>query len=208
MTADKPIVFIVDDDDGVRNTLRLMSRSIGLEGIPFATPQDFLDAYDPRQPGCLVLDLQMPQMSGLELQRLLNLRGAVIPVIFITGHADVPTAVEAMQDGAFAFLEKPFSPTALAEKIQRALVRDAASREAVAERTRNLERYGALTPRERQILNLVASGKPNKIMAIDLGVSQRTVEVHRARVMEKMGAQSLAELVRMVLDIDITAIAE
>ena len=194
-------VFIVDDDEAVRNSLRLLVKSVGLTAATFASAQEFLSSYDPSHPGCLVLDVRMPGMSGIELQQHLNLRGAVIPVIFITGHGDIPMAVEAMQQGAFDFLQKPFRDQDLIDRIQRALEKDRASRVELSERQRIRERRDSLTPREREVLELVTSGKPNKVMAADLGLSQRTVEIHRARVMEKMGASSLAQLVRMVLDL-------
>ena len=159
------------------------------------------ESYDSAHPGCLVLDVRMPGMSGIELQQQLNLRGAVIPVIFITGHGDIPMAVEAMQQGAFDFLQKPFRDQDLIDRIQRALEKDRASRDELTQRSRIRERRETLTPREREVLDLVTAGKPNKIMAADLGLSQRTVEIHRARVMEKMGASSLAQLVRMTLDL-------
>jgi FixJ family two-component response regulator len=144
-------------------------------------------------------------MSGLELQQQLNLRGAVIPVIFITGHGDIPMAVEAMQQGAFDFLQKPFRDQDLIDRIQRALQTDHTTRAGLDERSRIRERLDSLTPREREVLGLVTSGKPNKVMAADLGLSQRTVEIHRARVMEKMGASSVAQLVRMVLNLEESA---
>jgi FixJ family two-component response regulator len=197
-----PIVFIVDDDEAVRNSLRLLLKSVGLAASALPSAREFLDNYKPVQPGCLVLDVRMPGMSGLELQQLLNLQGAVIPVIFITGHGDIPMAVEAMQAGAFDFLQKPFRDQQLIDCIQRALEKDRASRAGLDERSRIEARLGSLTPREREVLTLVTSGKPNKVMAADLGLSQRTVEIHRARVMEKMGAASLAQLVRMVMDLD------
>jgi two-component system, LuxR family, response regulator FixJ len=196
-----PTVFIVDDDDAVRGSLRLLLKSVGLAATTLSSAQDFLATYDPQQPGCLILDVRMPGMSGLELQQLLNLRGAIIPVIFITGHGDIPMAVEAMQQGAFDFLQKPFRDQDLIDRIQRALAKDQTGRAELQERSRIKQRLETLTAREREVLELVTSGKPNKIMAADLGVSQRTVEIHRARVMEKMGASSLAQLVRMVLDL-------
>ena len=202
MTAQAPTVFIVDDDAAVRNSLRLLVKSVGLSAAVFVSAQEFLASYDPSQPGCLVLDVRMPGMSGLELQQHLNLRGAVIPVIFITGHGDIPMAVEAMQHGAFDFLQKPFRDQDLIDRIQRALEKDRENRVALGERSRIRERLDSLTPREREVLNLVSSGKANKVMAADLGLSQRTVEIHRARVMEKMGASSVAQLVRMVLDLE------
>jgi two-component system response regulator FixJ len=200
-----PVVFIVDDDEAVRSSLRLLLKSVGLTPQAMGSAREFLQKYDAAQPGCLVLDVRMPEMSGLELQEQLNKLGAVIPVIFITGHGDVPMAVEAMQAGAFDFLQKPFRDQDLIDRIQRALEKDRTSRTTLGERTLIRQRLESLTPREREVLNMVAAGKPNKIMAADLGVSQRTVEIHRARVMEKMDATSLAQLVRMVMDLDTQA---
>ena len=202
MKEHSPVVFIVDDDEGVRSSLRLLLKSVGLVPSALASAREFLDKYDPAQPGCLVLDVRMPEMSGLELQEQLNLKGAVLPVIFITGHGDVPMAVEAMQAGACDFLQKPFRDQDLIDRIQRALDKDRTNRAALEERTLIRERLLSLTPREREVLAMVTSGKANKIMAADLGVSQRTIEIHRARVMEKMSAASLAQLVRMVMDLD------
>ena len=202
-----PVVFIVDDDEAVRSSLRLLLKSVGLIPEALGSAREFLHKYDPTQPGVLVLDVRMPEMSGLELQEQLSLLGAVIPVIFITGHGDVPMAVEAMQAGAFDFLQKPFRDQDLIDRIQRALEKDRANRAVLDELAVIRQRLESLTPREREVLNMVAGGKPNKIMAADLGVSQRTVEIHRARVMEKMGATSLAQLVRMVMDLDEKAAA-
>lgn len=201
MKERSPTVFIVDDDDAVRGALRLLLKSVGLAASTLPSAQEFLATYDPQQPGCLILDVRMPGMSGLELQQQLNMRGAIIPVIFITGHGDIPMAVEAMQQGAFDFLQKPFRDQDLIDRIQRALAKDQTGRAELLGRSHIQERLESLTAREREVLDLVTSGKPNKIMAADLGVSQRTVEIHRARVMEKMGAASLAQLVRMVLDL-------
>ncbi|HXY96755.1 MAG TPA: response regulator transcription factor [Steroidobacteraceae bacterium] len=202
MHQQAPTVFVVDDDEGVRNSLRFLLRSVGLQTQTLASAIEFLDTYKPSQPGCLVLDVRMPGMSGLELQQQLNLRGAVIPVIFITGHGDIPMAVEAMQQGAFDFLQKPFRDQDLIDRIQRALERDTRNRTALDQHAKIRERLDSLTPREREVLALMTRGKPNKIMAAELGVSQRTVEIHRARVMEKSGAASLAQLVRMVMDLE------
>ena len=196
------LVFIVDDDDAVRNSIRLLMKSLGLATRPLSTAQEFLATYDPQQPGCLILDVRMPGMSGLELQQQLNVRGAIIPVIFITGHGDVPMAVEAMQQGAFDFLQKPFRDQDLIERVQRALAKDQSNRLELSEQAKVRERFDSLTPRERVVLALVTSGKANKVMAADLNVSQRTVEIHRARVMEKMHASSLAQLVRMMMDLE------
>jgi len=202
MQQSVPTVFVVDDDEGVRNSLRFLLKSVGLATRTLDSASEFLDAYKASQPGCLVLDVRMPGMSGLELQQQLNLRGAVIPVIFITGHGDIPMAVEAMQQGAFDFLQKPFRDQDLIDRIQRALERDAKNRAALDQHVKIRERLESLTPREREVLALMTRGKPNKIMAAELGVSQRTVEIHRARVMEKSGATSLAQLVRMVMDLE------
>ena len=200
-----PVVYIVDDDEAVRGSLRLLLKSVGLTPSAMGSAREFLAKYDPLQPGCLVLDVRMPEMSGLELQEQLNLQGAIIPVIFITGHGDVPMAVEAMQAGAFDFLQKPFRDQDLIDRIQRALEKDRSNRSALTERNTIRDRLESLTPREREVLTMVTSGKANKVMASDLGVSQRTVEIHRSRVMEKMGASSLAQLVRMVMDLDAPA---
>ena len=196
-----PTVFVVDDDESVRSSLRFLLRSVSLESRAFASASEFLEDYDPAQPGCLVLDVRMPGMSGLELQQQLNLRGAVIPVIFITGHGDIPMAVEAMQHGATDFLQKPFRDQDLIDRIQSALAKDAKARAALDQRESIRARLDSLTPREREVLALMAQGKPNKVMAHELGVSQRTVEIHRAHVMEKSGAASLAQLVRMLMDV-------
>jgi two-component system response regulator FixJ len=191
-------VMVVDDDAGVRNAMRLLLKSVGLESALYASAQEFLAAYQPSQPGCLVLDIRMPGMSGLELQQQLNLRGAVIPVIFMTGHGDIPMAVEAMQHGAFDFLQKPFRDQDLLDRIQRAIVKDGELRQSLGETERIRTHLESLTPREREVLDLMTKGKQNKSIAQDLGVSPRTVEIHRARVMEKMAVQSVAELVHMM----------
>jgi two-component system, LuxR family, response regulator FixJ len=201
MKEGSPTVFIVDDDEAVRGSLRLLIKSVGLSAVALASAREFLEQYEPAQPGCLILDVRMPEMSGLELQEQLNRQGAMIPVVFITGHGDVPMAVEAMQAGAFDFLQKPFRDQDLVDCIQWALERDRGNRAVLAERSAIRARLQSLTPREREILKLVTSGKANKVMAADLGVSQRTVEIHRARVMEKMGASSIAQLVRMVIEL-------
>ena len=195
-----PCVYIVDDDEAVRGSLRFLIRSVRLLAQVYDSAVEFLKSYDPRQPGCLLLDVRMPGMSGLDLQQELNRRGATIPVVFITGHGDVPMAVAAMQHGAFDFLQKPFRDQDLLDRVQRAMARDSESRGRLAARAEILARLAALTPREAEVMRLVTSGKANKVVGAELGVSQRTVEIHRAHVMEKMRAGSLAELVRMVLD--------
>jgi FixJ family two-component response regulator len=192
-----PTVFVVDDDDGVRGALKLLFRSLELNATLFASAREFLAHYGGAQPGCLVADVRMPGMSGLELQQQLNLRGDTIPVIFITGHGDIAMAVEAMQHGAFDFLTKPFRDQDLIDRVRRALQKDADTRRESMRAEDIRERLTSLTPREREVMNLVVIGKANKVMAAELGVSQRTVEIHRARVMEKMRAASIAELVHM-----------
>lgn len=198
----KPTIFVVDDDEAVRSSLRLLLKSLGLEAATHGTAAEFLAAYDPDQPGCVILDVRMPGMSGLELQDELNRRGAVIPVIFITGHGDVPMAVEAMQHGAIDFLQKPFSDKDLTDRIRQALSMDSRNRALLGEKDRIRARLASLTPRELQVLRLVTLGESNKAIAGKIGVSQRTVEIHRAHLMEKMGATSLAHLVRMTMIAD------
>ena len=198
----KPIVYVVDDDDAVRNSIRLLLKTVGHAVTMYPSPEEFLGAYNDDHPGCLLLDIRMPKMNGLELQQILNRRGAIIPVVFISGHADVPIAVEAMQHGAFDFLQKPFRDQDLLDRVQRALDRDAANRRQLTEISRIRGRIDTLTPREREVLQLVAAGKLNKVIAAELNVSPRTVEIHRARVMEKMEAPSLAQLVRMVMEVE------
>lgn len=199
VTNREPTVFVVDDDEAVRNSLRLLLKSLGMPAIAHGSAEEFLAGFDDEQPGCIVLDVRMPGISGPELQDELNRRGALIPVIFITGHGDVPMAVEAMRHGAVDFLQKPFSDKDLVDRIQLALTADRRNRETIGAKDQIRARIAALTPRERQVLDLVTQGKPNKVIAGDLGASPRTVEIHRAHVMEKMGATSLAQLVRMTI---------
>jgi FixJ family two-component response regulator len=195
----QPVVFVVDDDEAVRNSLRLLLKSIGMPAVAYGSAEEFLAGYDVDQRGCIVLDVRMPGMSGPELQDELNRRGALIPVIFITGHGDVPMAVEAMRHGAVDFMQKPFSDKDLVDRIQLAMAADRRNREAIGAKDQIRARIATLTPRERQVLDLVTQGKSNKVIAGDLGASQRTVEIHRSHVMEKMGATSLAQLVRMTI---------
>jgi two-component system, LuxR family, response regulator FixJ len=205
MKNDVATVMVVDDDAGIRNAMRTLLKSVGLNSTLFASAQEFLNSYQPSQSGCLVLDIRMPGMSGLELQQQLNMRGAVIPVIFMSGHADIPMAVEAMQHGAFDFLQKPFRDQDLLDRIQRAIVKDRELRKSLGEHERIRTHLDSLTPREREVLDLMAQGKQNKVIAQALNVSPRTIEIHRARVMEKMNAHSVAELVRMMLDLKQTS---
>jgi FixJ family two-component response regulator len=197
----RPTIFVVDDDAAVRDALKLLLRSVGHAVETFGSAQEFLDAYGEDRAGCLVLDIRMPGMSGLELQQKLNEKHSILPIIFITGHGDVPMAVEAMQAGAVDFIQKPFRDQDLIDRINQALEKDGSNRAALGERNDIRRRLETLTPREREVLDLVVHGKANKVIAGDLKLSQRTVEIHRARVMEKMQASSLAHLVRMVLEV-------
>jgi FixJ family two-component response regulator len=192
-------VYVVDDDDGMRRALGSLLGTVGYKTALFGRPSEFLAHFKTDEPGCLVLDIRMPEMSGLELQQQLNRAGAMLPVIFITGHGDVPMAVQAMKEGAFQFIQKPFRDQELLDHINHALQRDAENRRDIARRAEIQRRLETLTPRERQVMDLVVEGEANKVMAIDLGLSERTVEIHRAKVMEKMGARSVAHLVKMHL---------
>jgi two-component system, LuxR family, response regulator FixJ len=199
MASSEATVFIVDDDEAVRDSLGLLLRSVGYRARCYAGAKEFLKAFDPRDYGCLVLDIRMPGMTGLELQKHLTEIGCNIPIVFITGHGDIPMAVEAVRQGAVDFLQKPFQDQELVDRISDAMKQAAAQREGELERLQILDRIESLTAREKQVMGQVVLGKANKVIAGDLGVSQRTVEIHRARVMEKMQANSLAHLVRMVM---------
>jgi len=195
-----PIVYIVDDDEVTRSYFDAVLSTANVTCCPVESASSFLEMYDPHQPGCLLLDVQMPGMMGPELQHELNLRGAIIPVIFISSHAGVPTAVEAMLHGAFDFLQKPVSHETLLARVRNALDYDAGNRAALQERDQMTSRFDALTARERDVLALLIAGHSNKVMASELGLSERTVEVYRARVMKKTAARSLAQLVRMAME--------
>jgi len=199
MAEPQPKVFVVDDDQGVRESVRILMRSIGVDSEAFASAKEFLDAYDPDKPGCLVLDVRMPGMSGLELQERLAALGSILPIIFITAHGDVPMAVEAVKAGAIDFVQKPFRDQELIDKIQDAFGENEITRQKLRDRSIITERIGSLTPREHEVMEMVVAGKANKVIAIDLGLSQRTVEIHRARVMTKMEAESVSQLVQMVM---------
>ena len=200
MTGDSEkdsIVYIVDDDQAIRHAMGLLLKSVDLQHEVFTSADEFLEKHSGNNNGCLVLDIRMPGLSGLELQQKLIEMGSSLPIIFISGHGDIPMAVEAMQKGAFDFIQKPFRDQELLDRISEAL-NTARMREAEREQKLDVQdRIDTLTKREHEVLDLVVTGKPNKIIAHELGVSQRTIEIHRARVMEKMRAKSLAELVRM-----------
>lgn len=202
MTTTAALIYVVDDDAAVRTAIRLLIRSANLMVEAYASADEFLSHFDAERHGCIVLDVRMPGLNGLELQDKLNEMNVITPIIFITGHGDVPMAVEAMQHGAQDFVQKPFQDQDLLNRIQAALARDAITRRELLQREVIRQRLSELTPREREVLKLVAEGRANKVIAGDLDLSQRTVEIHRARVMEKMQAHSLAHLVRMVLAIE------
>lgn len=191
-------VFVVDDDEAVRESLNDLLDSVGLNVETFSSAQEFLDIYTVKRQGCLVLDIRMPFMSGLELQNELIKRGAILPIIFITGHGDVPMAVQAIQRGAHDFVQKPFRDQDLLDRINQALELYSNEYEAKLQQNVVKKHIQNLTTREREVMNMIVAGKANKVIAIDLNLSQRTVEVHRANVMEKLEARSLADLVRIV----------
>jgi len=195
--AAAPTVFIIDDDRGMRQAVQDLVESVGLRAESFATGQEFLGRQRTSDPSCLVLDVRLPQMSGLDFQRRLTEIGLQIPIIFITAHGDVPMSVRALKSGAVEFLTKPFRDQDLLDAIQQALQRDRAAREQQAEVHELHGRYQALTPREREVMGLVVSGMLNKQIASEIGASEATVKIHRGNVMQKMQAGSLIELVRM-----------
>jgi FixJ family two-component response regulator len=190
-------VFLVDDDEDLRRaTMRLLAAH-DFTVRAFASAEEFLAAFDPEAPGCLLLDLRLPGKSGLDLQRTLEEKGLATPIVFVTGHADVPTSVVAMKSGAIDFLEKPVRQEALVAALERALEHDARTRVARGDRAKIERRYAMLTAREREVLLEIVAGKLNKQAARALGIAERTIKLHRARVLEKMGAGSVADLVRM-----------
>lgn len=194
-----PTVFVVDDDPAIRFAMQALMESVNLQHEVFESADAFLESDAESRPGCLVLDIRMPGLGGLELQQELLSRDNTLPIIFITGHGDVPMAVEAMQKGAVDFIQKPFRDQDLLDRISEALKADAERRAAQQKHAEIAQRIAQLTNREHDVFELVVTGKPNKVIAYELGVSQRTVEIHRARVMGKMQARSLADLVKMHL---------
>lgn len=197
MTEDTPVVYVVDDSQSVRSALERLFRSEGYRAEAFASARQFIDASPEAQPACIVLDVRMPRMSGLDLQRELSARGIDLPIVFITGHGDIDMAVQAMKDGAVDFLPKPFEEQDLLDSVARALEHHRQTRASHLRRQEVAECLDRLTPCERAVFERVVKGMLNKQIGFELGTTEKTVKVHRARVMEKMGAESLADLVRM-----------
>jgi two-component system, LuxR family, response regulator FixJ len=192
-------IFIVDDDDAVRDSLKLLLETAGFSVMAFPTGMAFLETVAPTAQGCVLMDVRMPGMGGLEVHQELRRRNSALPVIVITGHGDVPLAVRAMKAGAADFIEKPFTDETILGGIRRALELGQESRQEQAANAEILARADRLTPREREVFNELVAGHPNKVIAYNLAISPRTVEIHRARVMEKMQARNLSALVRMAL---------
>src|ERR1700684_1768472 len=198
MVEERAVVFVIDDDSSMRLALEDLVRSVGLDVRAFAAPQEFLQSKPPDAPGCLVLDVRLPGMSGLTFQKELAKEGLALPVIFITGHGDIPMSVRAMKAGAVEFLTKPFHDQDLLDAIHSALERDRGRRQQEAGRAGLRERFESLSPREREVVSMVVSGMLNKQIAAQIGTAENTVKVHRSRAMEKMQANSLADLVKMI----------
>ena len=204
MNQARPTVFVVDDDPALRDSLAFLIGTVGLQVEVHSSAEEFLAAYDSRRPGCIVLDVRMPGLSGLELMEHLQRDAFAPPVVLITGHGDIPMAVRALKAGAFDFIEKPFSDQVLLERIQQALQRDEVARRDAYTRADIEKRHGRLTPRESQVFDAIVAGKANKVIAGELGLSQKTIEVHRAHVMAKMRAESFADLVKMAVVLEAT----
>ncbi len=200
--SDDQTVFLVDDEPDVRASISMLIRSIGLRVETFESPRDFLESYDPERAGCIVLDMRMPGMSGLQLQERLGQMGLHPPIVMISGHGEIPNAVQAVQNGAVDFLQKPVNDQLLLDRVQQALALDKENRENHDIATAAQSRYDRLTRRERQVLSGVVAGKLNKTIAAELDVSTRTIEIHRANLMEKMEARSLSALMQIVAHVE------
>jgi FixJ family two-component response regulator len=201
MNPTSPLVYIVDDDNGMRTSLAWLLESVGIRSQGFVNAADFFRAFDVNVPGCLVLDVRMPETSGFDVQEELNRRGATLPIIFVSGHGDIPMSVRALQQGAIDFVEKPYNSQQMLERVQRAM-KLATQRHAKDVRLRELrERLNSLTTREKEVLRGLIDGKASKRIASDLSISVKTVDVHRASVKEKLGAVSIATLVRDILEV-------
>ncbi|HKK56233.1 response regulator FixJ [Marinobacter sp.] len=201
MADGQQTVYVVEDDEAVRDSLELLLKSDGKPVKTYDNATSFLKDYSEKMSGCLVLDIRMPGMDGMELQKKLNEKHSILPIIFVTGHGDVPMAVDAMKEGAIDFIQKPYREEALLEKVDAALAQDTEQRKTLGEKQEIIRRVKSLTPREHEIMDRMIQGQANKVIAIELEISQRTVEIHRSRVMHKMGTHSLAHLVRMILSV-------
>lgn len=195
----RPTIYIVDDDANLREALTDLLANAGYNPAAFANPAEFLEKFDPNQHGCLVLDVRMPEISGLEIQQRLNRMGSLLPVILMTGHGEVPMAVQAFRDGALDFLQKPFRFQALLERIKTALQLDLEKRASMAQRAEFRRREQSLTELERKVMTLVIEGHPDQVIAVDLGLSEQTAAALRIHAMEKMAADSVAHLIKMQL---------
>ncbi len=202
MDSKNKVVHIVDDDEAVRDSLEMLMKSVGLNVQSYESAIDFLDSVDADTSGCLVLDIRMPLMSGLELQDELISRHSLLPIIFISGHGDIPMAVKAVKKGAIDFISKPFQDQDLLDSVQRALREGDNLRNFQRTKMEVIDNLNKLSPREKQVLNLMVDGVANKVIALELQISQRTVEVHRANVMDKMNVSSLAQLVKSITSLD------
>ncbi|MAA64295.1 MAG: DNA-binding response regulator [Alteromonadaceae bacterium] len=201
MTENNETVYVVEDDEAVRDSLELLLKSADHDVSTYPTANAFLEKYSEEMAGCIVLDIRMPGMDGMELQRRLNQKNSILPIIFVTGHGDVPMAVDAMKQGAVDFIQKPYREEDLLKKIEQALEQDRDQRKTLGQKQEIQRRIDMLTPRESEIMDRMIAGQANKVIAIELEISQRTVEIHRSRVMHKMGTHSLAHLVRMVMSV-------
>ncbi|OUD13150.1 response regulator FixJ [Thioflexithrix psekupsensis] len=195
----EPVVFIVDDDEAIRESLSYLLENADFKVSCYDSAQTFLEQFNQEQPGCLLLDIRLPKMSGLELLKKLVAQDYSLPIIMLSGHGDITMAVRAIKDGAFDFLEKPFESSVLLERVQQAIARDLKLRQESKERQEVLERLAILTAREREVMVELIKGKPNKSVARELNISYKTVEIHRGRIMEKMKADGIVELVRMAM---------
>ncbi|MEN8204552.1 MAG: response regulator [Pseudomonadota bacterium] len=199
MTTFEPTVFLVDDDHAVRDALELLLDSAGLRTVSYPSAAAFLEKFDQKHRGCLVLDIRMPGMSGMELQAALTEKSINIPIIFLTGHGNVSMSAKAFRSGAIDFMEKPFNENVLLERIQEAIRQDQSNQDAATRRIDASTRLASLTPREREVMLLIVTGNANKEIATKLDLSTRTIETHRGRILEKTGAQSLADLIELAI---------
>lgn len=199
MTLSEPLVYVVDDDEDVRKALRTLVHGADLNVEAYDSAEAFLDNYRAERPGCLILDLNMPGLNGLELQQQLSESQLELPIIMLTGQGSVPAAVAALQGGAIDFMEKPADPGALLDRVKNAIARDVERRQALEQRADATARFNVLTAREREVMELVVTGNANKVIAVELGISERTVELHRSRIMKKLSVRSVAELIHVVL---------